>query len=60
MIGPDVGLQFRLQKEKWHEQEQININRDNLHYQDILYDGELKIKISNLLFCKEAFILLLS
>lgn len=42
VIGPDIGLQFKKQREKWEEQDELNRLRGNLHYQDILYDGEKK------------------
>lgn len=42
MIGPDIGLQFLKQREKWQEQEEVNKERPSMHYQDILFDGEFK------------------
>lgn len=41
MIGPDVGLQFLKQRDEWQKQEDLNTERPSLHYQDILFDGEL-------------------
>lgn len=41
MIGPDIGLQFMKQREDWEKQEELNKERTSLHYQDILFDGEL-------------------
>lgn len=40
MIGPDIGLQFKKQREQWEEQDELNRQRVNLHYQDVLFDGE--------------------
>jgi hypothetical protein len=40
-IGPDIGLQFMKQREEWEKQEEVNKERPILHYQDILFDGEL-------------------
>lgn len=39
-IGPDIGLQFLKQREEWEKQEDLNKERTNLHYHDILFDGE--------------------
>lgn len=40
IIGPDIGLQFRKQRDQWEEQDEVNRQRVNLHYQDILFDGK--------------------
>ena len=37
-IGPDIGLQFMKQREDWQKQEEMNKERTNLHYRDVLFD----------------------
>lgn len=56
-IGPDVGLQFMKQRDEWEKQEETNKERPNLHYQDILFDGELSslIKRNSLFVSRESF-----
>lgn len=40
MIGPPIGLQFQKQRQEWEKQEQLNTERSEVHYQDVLFDGE--------------------
>lgn len=40
MIGPPIGLQFQKQREEWEKQEHLNTERSEVHYQDVLFDGE--------------------
>lgn len=46
IIGPDIGLQFLKQREEWQQQEEINKERPTIHYQDILFDGELNLSVA--------------
>jgi len=39
-IGPDLGQFMTQQRDEWDKQEEINKEREPLHYQDILFDGE--------------------
>jgi hypothetical protein len=36
----EIGDSFLKQREEWRKQEEINKERGELHYQDILFDGE--------------------
>lgn len=48
LIGPDIGLQFMKQREEWQKQENLNKERSNLHYRDILFDGEFRSCFSDI------------
>lgn len=39
----DVGERFMEQREKWDQQQTENLQKDFVHYQDVLFDGEWKI-----------------
>lgn len=61
MIGPPVGLQFQKQREEWDQQENLNAVRSELHYRDVLFDGEFLPKNqSHLKFYKTPILLLSS
>lgn len=60
MIGPPVGLQFQKQREEWDKQENLNAVRPELHYRDVLFDGEFLHKNQSRLKFYKTPILLLS
>lgn len=37
---PNVGERFREMREQWVEQEEANLEKDSIHYQDVLFNGE--------------------
>ncbi|XP_035904095.1 coiled-coil domain-containing protein 174 [Anopheles stephensi] len=36
--GTDIGERFREMKDQWAEQEEANLEKDSIHYQDVLFD----------------------
>uniref|UniRef100_A0A1Y9IVJ3 CCDC174 alpha/beta GRSR domain-containing protein n=1 Tax=Anopheles minimus TaxID=112268 RepID=A0A1Y9IVJ3_9DIPT len=36
--GTDIGERFREMKEQWVQQEEANLEKDSIHYQDVLFD----------------------
>ncbi|XP_050069079.1 coiled-coil domain-containing protein 174 [Anopheles maculipalpis] len=36
--GTDIGERFREMKEQWAEQEEANLEKESIHYQDVLFD----------------------
>ncbi|XP_053679828.1 coiled-coil domain-containing protein 174 [Anopheles nili] len=34
----DVGERFRMMREQWAQQEEANLEKDSMHYQDVLFD----------------------
>uniref|UniRef100_A0A182MDD3 CCDC174 alpha/beta GRSR domain-containing protein n=1 Tax=Anopheles culicifacies TaxID=139723 RepID=A0A182MDD3_9DIPT len=45
-IGPpgdaDIGERFREMREQWAQQEEDNLEKDSIHYQDVLFDGKYR------------------